>query len=236
MWVKVDLHNHSCLSPCCNNDMTPGLIAVQAMEKNIDILALTDHNSGLNLPPFAELCELCGIIPIFGLEVNTIEEVHVVCLFEQLKDALAFSSYVEFLLPDIKNIPTKIGDQLIVNSEGETIGTFDKTLIGTCGISFYDLVEEVLSRDGLVIPAHIDRPAYSAISNLGFLPELPYSAVEMVNVNLNIDVYGKTIITGSDAHCFEAIGKRSFFLDVPEKSFQGLKTGLKNGKVKFGEN
>jgi len=213
--------------------MTPGLLTIEALEKGIDILALTDHNSGLNLPAFAELCDLCGIMPVFGLEVDTIEDVHVVCLFEKLKQAMEFSHFVEVMLPDIKNIPSKIGDQLIVNSEGTVTGTFDKFLLNTCGISFYDLIEEVLSRDGIVIPAHVDRMAYSAVANLGFLPDLPYSAVEMVNVKSNINVYGKTIITGSDAHFFQDIGKRAFYLEVPEISFAGLKKGLEQGKVSY---
>ena len=68
MQVKLDLHNHSCLSPCANDDFTPALLAVEAMEQGIQILALTDHNSARNLPAFSEACQLCEILPLFGLE------------------------------------------------------------------------------------------------------------------------------------------------------------------------
>ncbi|NBK24358.1 MAG: PHP domain-containing protein, partial [Spirochaetia bacterium] len=77
MQVKIDLHNHSCLSPCGSDDLTPALLAVEAMEQGIQILALTDHNCGRNLPTFAQACELCSILPLFGMEITTVEEVHV---------------------------------------------------------------------------------------------------------------------------------------------------------------
>ena len=109
MRAVIDLHNHSCLSPCADDDLTPALLAIEAMEKNIDILALTDHNSARNLEVFSQACELCSILPLFGLEVTTIEEVHVLTLFPNLEDALAFGSLVEFLLPPIKNTPKLYG-------------------------------------------------------------------------------------------------------------------------------
>ncbi|MFA6688815.1 MAG: PHP domain-containing protein [Sphaerochaetaceae bacterium] len=234
MLVRIDLHNHSCLSPCGNDDLTPALLAVEAMEQKIDILALTDHNCGRNLPAFAEACELCGIVGVYGMEVNTIEDVHVLALFAHLDDAMDFSSFIEYLLPDIPNRPDLFGNQLIVDIEGKTTGVFEKSLFSTSGISFSDLIEEVLSRDGLVIPAHIDRPSNSAVANLGFLPDLPYSAVEAVKVPTEHEVWGKTVIQGSDAHFLSHVGKRNCRLEVPQRSFQGLKQGLSEGIVVYG--
>lgn len=234
MLVRIDLHNHSCLSPCGSNDMTPGMLAFEAMERGISILGLSDHNCGRNLPAFKAACETCGIVPVMGVEVNTIEEVHVLALFGNLEDAMDFSGFIEFLLPDIPNRPELFGAQLIVNDREEVTGAFDKNLIGTCGISFSDLVEEVHSRDGLVIPAHIDRYALSVRASLGFLPDMKYSAVEVITIPPVMDTLGNTVIQGSDAHCLSDVGRRSCRIDMPEVSYEGLKEGLRNGIVKYG--
>jgi hypothetical protein len=180
MRLSVDLHNHSCLSPCANDDFTPALLCIQAMEQGIQVLGLTDHNSCLNNPAFAAVAKVCGILPLFGIEVNTIEDVHVLVLFEHLEDSLDFGSYIQRMLPDIPTIPNFCGNQLIVDEDGNTTGTFPNSLLSTSGISYEDTIEEGMSRDALVIPAHIDRYANSALANLGFLPDLPYSAVEMI--------------------------------------------------------
>ncbi|MGD1822789.1 MAG: PHP domain-containing protein [Pleomorphochaeta sp.] len=233
MKIKIDLHNHSCLSPCGSDDMLPSLIAFEAMEKQIDILALTDHNCSRNLEPFKEACELCEIIPIFGMEVNTIEDVHVLALFKNIEDAKEFGFFIEALLPDIKNDPKLFGNQNIVDIQGNIISTFEKSLLTTCGISLEDVVNECLSRDGLVIPAHIDKKANSVLSNLGFLPDLNYSALEAIRPFDLKETYNKTVIQGSDAHYLEHIGRRSCYLEVNEVSYEGLKQGLIDGKVSY---
>ncbi len=233
MRVKVDLHNHSCLSPCGSDDLTPALLAVEAMEQGIGILALSDHNSARNLPAFKEACELCSIMPLFGIEVTTVEEVHVLTLFEKIEDAMQFGSFIEFLLPPIKNNPRLFGNQLVVNLEGEVLEIVEKLLISTSGISFSDVIEEAISRDALVIPAHIDKPANSVLSNLGFLPNLPYSALEAIKVPVEAETYNKTILTSSDAHRLEEVGLRSCYLEMENLSFEALKAALAGGLVTY---
>lgn len=233
MQAKVDLHNHSCLSPCGSDDFTPALLAIEAMEQGIQILALTDHNCARNLNAFAQACELCSILPLFGMEITTIEEVHVLTLFPHLDDALDFGKFIEFLLPPIKNDTRLFGRQLEVDLEGNVIGEVEKLLATSSNLSFSDVVEEALSRDALVIPAHIDRFANSVFANLGFLPDLPYSALEAIHVPVNKNTHGKTILTGSDAHSLEQVGRRSCFLELEELSFEALKKGLWKGTVSY---
>ncbi len=127
MEIKIDLHNHSCLSPCGSDELTPSLLAIEALEQGINIIALTDHNCTKNLPAFKQACELCQIIGLFGLEINTIEDVHVLSLFENLEDALAFGAFIEALLPAIDNNPKLFGNQNIVDVSGEIIGTFTRS-------------------------------------------------------------------------------------------------------------
>lgn len=227
----ADLHNHSCLSPCGSLDMSPSAIVTRALELGIDMLALTDHNCTRNLPAFSELCEKAGIVAVFGTEVTTIEEVHMLSLFRTLDEAMQFGEFIEFLLPDIPNMPEIFGDQVIVDAHENILDFFEPSLMSATSISFEDLVEEVLSRDGLIIPAHIDRMAFGAVSQLGFLPDLPYSAVEVVNFPTDLETYGNTLITDSDAHRIESMGRRSFTFSASACTYVGLKDALSHNRV-----
>ncbi|MGE4585031.1 MAG: PHP domain-containing protein [Sphaerochaeta sp.] len=228
MRVAVDLHNHSCLSPCGSDDLTPSLLAVEAMEQGIQILALTDHNSARNLVAFSQACEICSLLGLYGLEVTTIEEVHVLTVFPNLEDALAFGSFIEFLLPPISNDPKLFGNQLVCDVTGTVIDRVDRLLISGTSLSFCDVVEEALSRDALVIPAHIDRFANSVLANLGFLPDLPYTALEAIHLPVQADTHNLTILTGSDAHSLDQVGRRTCYLELEEISYEALKAGLRN--------
>ncbi len=227
----IDLHNHSCLSPCGSLEQSPSVMARRAKEMGIDMMALTDHNNTGNLPAFEKCCKTEGIIPVFGLEVTTQEEVHVVCLFSTLNKAMEFGRYIEFLLPDIPNIPELFGDQVIVDADENIEGLVEKNLLSSTEISFETLIEEVLSNDGLAIPAHIDRLAFSVTSQLGFLPDLNYSAVEVVNYPTRHQTYENTIIRSSDAHYPDDIGKRVSYIESERLDFSVLKEALEYHRI-----
>lgn len=229
--IIADLHIHSCLSPCGSLEMSPSVIASKAADLGIGLLALTDHNSTRNLPAFARCCEHVGITPVFGLEAATREEIHVVCLFGTLENALQFGRYIEFLLPDIPNVPELFGDQVYVDADENILGEVEKNLISGADITFENLIEEVLSRDGLAIPAHVDRPVFSVSSQLGFLPELQYSAIETVTLPCPLETYGLPIIRSSDAHYPDDIGKRTSRFQAEEASFESLKKALSEHRI-----
>ena len=92
-----DFHIHSCLSPCGDDEMTPANIAGMAVVNGLNIVALTDHNSSKNCPAFFKQAKKLGIIPVAGMELTTAEDIHVVCLFERLEDAMAFGEAVDAL-------------------------------------------------------------------------------------------------------------------------------------------
>ena len=75
--------------------MTPNNIAGMAAIKGLNVLALTDHNTAKNCPAFFEACKRQGIIPIAGMELSTEEDIHLVCLFEELDDAMRFDAVIE---------------------------------------------------------------------------------------------------------------------------------------------
>ena len=166
-----DLHVHSCLSPCADDDMTPNNIAGMAALKGLNIVALTDHNSCKNCPAFFEACRKQGLIPVAGMELSTAEDVHLVCLFERLEDAMRFDGEIQKHLMNVKNRPEIFGDQLVLNGDDEQIGIEEKLLISATDLWMSEAVALARSYGAHVHPAHIDRESNGIIAILGDVPE-----------------------------------------------------------------
>lgn len=233
MRYSIDLHNHSCLSPCGENALLPSILALEGAEKGIDFLALSDHNSTKNLPAFKEAAEIVGITPIFGIEITTVEEVHLLSLFEHLEDALDFGKFIDSSLTKFKNNPRLFGDQLVVDVMGNVLERVEHMLYGPSQLSFEALFEEIIKRGGLAIPAHIDRPSNSLIGNLGFVPPLSYSALEVISLNIGKEYPSYPIIQGSDAHYISHIGRRSCFIEAEDISFDEMKKALIKKNISY---
>lgn len=203
-----DLHLHSCLSPCGDDDNTPNNLAGMAKLCGLDIAALTDHNSCKNCPAFFTAAERYGIVPVAGAELTTSEDIHVVCLFDSLEAALDFDSDLQqhrMLIPNRTDI---FGNQLIMNGEDEVIGTEEHYLTNATDISVEDAPGFVEKYAGVAYPAHIDRPSNGIVSVLGTFPETPKFTCAELNRAESIEEYkesfpilkDKTIIVSSDAH------------------------------------
>ena len=144
-----DLHVHSCLSPCADNDNTPNNLAGMATLNNIQIMALTDHNSCRNCPAFFTAAKRYGIIPVPGMELTTSEDIHVVCLFPELENALRFNDEVDrhrIRFPNDKEI---FGDQLILDGEDELIypSPVTKYVLGRIAPTKLDYVDAMEPED-----------------------------------------------------------------------------------------
>jgi hypothetical protein len=177
-WFKADLHLHSCLSPCGDLESSPSLIAATARERGLDLIALTDHNSALNTPAFAVGCEREGIAAVFGMEATCAEEAHCLCLFASVEAALEFGSLLYERLVTVHNVPERWGDQVYVNADDEIEGEVEKLLISATDLALDEMERLVHGRGGLFIPAHVDRSAFSLMSQLGFVPPGNYDALE----------------------------------------------------------
>ncbi|MDR1867788.1 MAG: PHP domain-containing protein [Treponema sp.] len=210
----ADLHNHSCLSPCGSLELSPRVLLALASQKGVEIMALTDHNSALNCKAFATLAPRYGIIPLFGMEATTQEEIHILCLWTNLEEALAFSSYAYTLLFPFPNNPATGGDQVYVDEEDNILGDVEYFLPNALDLSVDGLAAAVGNYGGLVIPAHIDRAAFSMTSQLGVVVPGPWAALECVRVPPTVDTLGFPLITSSDAHYPEHVARRPFALDT----------------------
>lgn len=174
-----DLHLHSCLSPCGDDDMTPNNIAGMAALAGLQLLALTDHNTCGNCSAFFAACRKHGIVPVAGMELTTAEEIHVVCLFADLESALAFDAEVKTHLPPIENRPDIFGHQLLLDENDEVVGEETAFLLGATDLALEDAVALVRAHGGVCYPAHVDRTSNGMIAILGDIPPEPgFTAVE----------------------------------------------------------
>jgi len=223
--MLADLHNHSCLSPCGSLELSPKRILELGEAKGIKLMALTDHNSSLNCPAFAKLSAKYGIIPLYGMEATTSEEIHVLCLFANLEKSMAFNEYAYSILTPFLNNPEKTGDQVYVDEDENIVGEVDYYLVNPLQLSIDNIGQKVIEYGGIVIPAHVDRHAFSMTSQLGIIVDGPWSALECVRIppmfnNTNLRTHNFPLTTSSDAHYAEHIGRRPFLLDVTEEELQ----------------
>jgi PHP family Zn ribbon phosphoesterase len=214
--LLADLHNHSCLSPCASLELSPSLLARLARERGISLLALSDHNAALNCPAFEEACRREGILPLFGLEACSIEEVHLLCLFGTVPEALDFGEYLKGSLPALPYDPEKLGDEVVVDADEIVLDLPPYYLGAALELGFDELCAAARVRGALVIPAHVDRPMFSVSSQLGFLPPGPYDAVESMREPPTELSLGLPLVSGSDAHYPEHVGRRPFSVELPE--------------------
>jgi PHP family Zn ribbon phosphoesterase len=188
---RADLHIHTCLSPCGDLKMSPQAIVDKAQEKNIDILGICDHNSAENVPAVQRAAEKLRISILPGLEVTTQEEIHLLALFNNLWAAWTLQEHIYDRLPGT-NDEEAFGLQVVVNSVGEVLHFNPKLLIGASTIPIEEMVDSIHDLGGLAIASHVDKPSFSLISQLGFVPE-----------NLDLDALELSMAppdSGSDPH------------------------------------
>ena len=219
MAILADFHNHSCLSPCGSLDLSPRVLAELASLRGVKVLALTDHNSSLNCPAFSRLCPKMGILPLFGMEATTMEEIHILCLFTDLEASLSFGEYAYSILMPFPNDPEKSGDQVYVDEEDNIEGEVENYLNTPLDLSVDSIGAKVIEYGGIVIPAHVDRPAFSMTSQLGVVVEGPWTAMECTRLppmtnGLPLNTFGYPLTISSDAHYPEHVARRCFELDA----------------------
>ncbi len=230
---RCDLHIHSCLSPCGDDDMTPANIAGMATLNGLQIVALTDHNSTKNCPAFFKAAKAYGIIPVAGVELTTSEDVHVVCLFRSLEDAMDFGGFIESRRMQIKNDPDIFGKQLIMDESDEICGEEEFLLINAVNISLDEAHDEVSRRGGVCYPAHIDRNSNGIIAMLGdFPPEPHFTAFELNDIASLEDSLRRFPIIGerglvhvesSDAHYLTDISEEGFEIELHDEPYSSDK-------------
>jgi PHP family Zn ribbon phosphoesterase len=207
--------------------MTPNNIAGMAALKGLQIVALTDHNSCKNCPAFFEACKKQGIIAVAGMELSTAEDVHIVCLFERLEDAMAFDEEIHGHLMNIENRPEIFGNQLILDGDDNTVGTESKLLISATDLWMGDAVELARKYGAHVHPAHVDREANGIISVLGDIPsDYGFDCLEFNELSSVEEIKRKypvakdaLHVVSSDAHYLWDINEADNFIELDDEPY-----------------
>jgi len=203
-----DLHIHSCLSPCADDDMTPANIAGMARLKGLGMIALTDHNTGGNLAVMDRAAREAGLVFVPGVEATSREEAHILVYFAALNDALRFTENLYDSLPDIAGHADLFGRQLLIDENDELAGEAQKLLLQATPYSVDELCAMAKQAGGAAVPAHINRDSFSIISNLGFIPPGLFQYVEIAPhlPQPRVDTaYG--VLRSSDAHDLGSISE-----------------------------
>ena len=207
------MHIHSVLSPCGERDMTPVNIVAYAAAMGLEIIAVSDHNAIGNVRAAVEVGEALDVLVVPAAEIQSNEDIHILCLFPDVDSLERF--YARLPFNDLKNRPEVFGEQLIVNSDDEVVGTEDRLLLQAVNAGEIEI--------------HVDRTAFGMVAVLGAVPD-EYTAVEFTGQGDESGFPGKRVLRSSDAHTLSDIGKNRNFIELPEKTARALIDYLKSGK------
>jgi PHP family Zn ribbon phosphoesterase len=223
----AELHVHTVLSPCAEVEMIPPLIVQEALDRGIDLIAITDHNASANVGAVQAAAAGTPLAVLAGMELQTREEVHLLCLFDTLEQVSAWQAVVDARLPQLENNIEFFGEQFVVDETGEFIRREPRLLLTSANLSLEEAARTVVQLDGIVIPAHVDRKAFSLIANLGFVPtDAPVKALE---ISRHLDpaqarqefpqIRQFPLVRGGDVHRLdEFLGANLFTLAAPTVS------------------
>ena len=224
MKLFYDFHIHSCLSPCGDEDSTPNNIVNMALVKGLNVIALSDHNTGKNCPAAMAVGKKNGLVVLPAMELTTAEDVHVLCLFERYEDLAAWEAYIQKTRLRVKNRPEIFGRQLILNENDEIVGEEEDLLIVSSGIPIERVAGLVHGFGGIAVPAHVDKAANSVIAVLGaFDYGLGFRLVECAH---ETDVALPRIVD-SDAHYLWDISEAEHCIEAETCSARGVFAALK---------
>ncbi|MEF2095144.1 PHP domain-containing protein [Bacillus sp. CFBP9009] len=170
-WYKCDLHLHTTESKCFTNKEVTAEEWVQAcLDKELEVVAVTDHNSGNNIDKIIEAAEDTALTVFPGVEITCdTSKVHLLILFDKDKRSRDINEFLHYC--GIQD--HKFAEQDATTDETETLFT---------------VADKANRRGALVIPAHIDE--YSGISETSyqtmqtFLDKSYINGVQVVNEEL----------------------------------------------------
>lgn len=231
---KCSFHNHTVLSPCGDITMTPEVYLSVLQKIGIDWISITDHNSAKNVLTFSNILSKNGIKVIPGIEVQTLEEVHILIYFKKIDELLEFSQKIERSLLIKKYNPEKLGYQILLNENGEFEKIIETPYYGSSSRYSIDEVYTIAKKyETLIVPAHIFR-AFGLIKQLGIPPKLNFDAVEVKSEKEMMEAKKlgfKRFIFGNDAHFPQELNAIACSIDASSRTFEDLKKSIYNDKV-----
>lgn len=237
--LYYDFHLHSCLSPCGDDEATPVSVAGFARLAGLHAAALCDHNTSDNCPAFFAACERFGILAIGGMELTTAEDIHLICLFETLRETMEFSREVARHRVLIRNDERYFGRQLVMDEDDAIVRTEEYLLPNATSLTLEAAFSLAYDMSGVCYPAHVDRISNGIIAVLGDMPQNPpFTAAEFSNPSV-IDDYCKRFprlqalrkLFGSDAHRLDAIPDAAHYIELPDTDASSALWDVLRGRV-----
>lgn len=233
--LKMDLHVHTCLSPCGDLAMLPGRIAGRARQRGLDAIGVSDHNSAENVVAVKRAADKEGVAVVGGIEVTSEEEVHILALFDDDEGLFGLQRVIYDNLPGV-NDERAFGEQVLADEHDQVTGINDRLLIGATTLSVDEVVDAIHSLGGVAIAAHADRERFGIIGQLGFIPD--GLALDGVEVSANASsgrepagfplAFGFPAIASSDAHFVDDIGRSSTFFLIEQATASEIRKALRN--------
>jgi hypothetical protein len=213
---RADLHIHTALSPCGAEEMTPAAIVATSLARGLDMIAICDHNASGNARAVQKAGEAAGLAVLAGIELTTMEEVHIVGLFPDADRAERVAAQVRDLLPPAdRGYYSFFGEQQILSCDGDEIGSETAALALSTPLELNETVALIHRADGLAVAAHVDRKSFSVLSQLGFFPpDAGFDALEISKFLTEdsprfeqVAQVGLPLVGSSDGHFLEEIGQ-----------------------------
>jgi PHP family Zn ribbon phosphoesterase len=233
----IDLHLHTVLSPCAELEMGAPEIAARCRDEGIALIAVTDHNHTGNAAALRRASEnIGGPIVLSGMEVQSMEDIHTVVVFPCHEQAEAFQEWLWRRMPKTENRGNAFGYQLIVDHENNIAGEEPILLIQGAQYTVDEIAQRAERCGALVIPAHLDRPAFSYEAALGRLPDsFPCAAIEISPQTPHSELQrwkerypGRALVRSSDAHRIEHISRsRCTPMLLAAPSFEEVRLALR---------
>ncbi len=233
----VDFHVHTCLSPCADIEASPKRLVARALDLNLAILGVTDHNSAENVAATVRAAEETGLLVLPGMEMTSAEEIHIVALFDSVEAAEALQRVVYSKLTPGENDEQLFGVQVVADEFDNVTGFNKRLLLGATSLTLEEGVELIHGLGGLAVASHVDRTAFSLVNQLGFVPEgVEFDAFEVSSPDRIPEVApflvpdgaaGPPFLTSSDAHSLSDLGSRPVWLRMEQAGFEEVRKALR---------
>jgi len=218
LW-RADLHVHTVLSGCAETEMIPPLIVARAREQGLTMIGIADHNSAGNA--WAVIAAAAGELVVKpGIELETKETVHLVCLFDTADQALAFQAFVyQHLPPRPPDAKDPFGPRILVDAGGHALAQEERPLFAATDLPLAEAIGAAHSRGALVIASHVERRAHGLLGVLGFVP--PDIQLDGLEAGPGGLLAGR--VASSDAHRLADLGSRYTLFDTGGSSVDELR-------------
>lgn len=209
-----DLHIHSALSPCSDDDMTLNNIINMAYIKELDLIAITDHNSVKQLYHLDYVAK--GKVDyVYGVEIQSREEIHVLAYFLKNANLDRIQSFLDMYLIEEPNDEYYFGHQYVLDENDNIIGEEKRLLIKSLDLSLYEVIEHIHQLGGVAVLAHAMSERFSIMNVFMSIDEnldidgVEVTQVEHQNILLNKYPFLEDVVwlINSDAHRLDAISE-----------------------------